>query len=163
MRVERQGNKVLIVLREGNQERWFTIKESEAVELALRLGEVLAEPKKPKFNVGDRVKVTRESIVSEKPADRELTVKDFFSEDAIRVEENNLAWPVDWLEKVEPLKLKMGDRVRVIENVWDKDMNLKGQEFTIKALKPFNTNSAILWGTPCVFDLSWLEKIEEAD
>lgn len=104
MRVERQGRFIHIAIKNGNQERWFNIEEHEAQELALRLGEALSEPKKPKFVVGDRV--------------------------------------------------------RIIKNVWDKDVNLKGQEFTIKALKPFNTNSAILWGTPCVFDLSWLEKIE---
>lgn len=102
MRVERQGRKIQVVLKEGNQERWFNIEEHEAQELAIRLGEVLSEPKKPKLNVGDRV--------------------------------------------------------RVIKNVWDKDTNLKGQEFTIKALKPFN--AVVMFDNYCVFDLSWLEKIE---
>lgn len=59
MRVERQGRKIHIAIKQGNQERWFNIEEHEAQELALRIGEVLSEPKKPKFNVGDRVRVER--------------------------------------------------------------------------------------------------------
>lgn len=45
MRVERQGRKIQVVLKEGNQERWFNIEEHEAQELATRIADVIAEPK----------------------------------------------------------------------------------------------------------------------
>lgn len=163
MRVERQGKFIHIAIKNGNQERWFNIEEGEAQELALKLGEVLSEPKKPKFNVGDRVRVLKDSFtrsytqvgvigeiltIEEGP----LPGGDYY------VIENNWIWAEDWLELVEPLKFNVGDRVRVIENVWDKDTNLKGQEFTIKALKPFN--AVVMFDNYCIFDLSWLEKVE---
>lgn len=153
MRVERQGHKIQVVLKEGNQERWFTIEESEARELADRLAAVIATPKSPKFVVGDRVRVIEDDRLSGAPAGTILTVENVLDRHAVSVLENEWVWYSGYIELVEPLKFKVGDWVRVIKA----DETFYNHVSRVKAVQS-NGNVQLIENT--WFAQDWLEKVE---